>query len=152
MKKIMGMTFAALLGLGLGWVQADQPKKAADAQRDEKQQGTGDQNFMLKAATAGAMEIKVSQLALQRSRSDDVPVVTGIPVSRDIAPPFDVFSRVSRPGDSGNGAGSGAGAAAKVAARSAARSGDNLPEMSAQGAGAALRQCPRAGRRVGPLP
>ncbi len=33
------------------------------------------------------------------SRSDDVPVVTGVPVSRDIAPPFDVFSRMSRPED-----------------------------------------------------
>jgi hypothetical protein len=32
--------------------------------------------------------------------SDDIPVVTGIPVSRDAAPPFDVFTPVSR---SGNG-------------------------------------------------
>lgn len=37
------------------------------------------------------------------SRSDDVPVVTGVPVSRDIAPPFDVFSRVSRPEDTPGG-------------------------------------------------
>jgi hypothetical protein len=36
-------------------------------------------------------------------------VVTGVPVSRDIAPPFDVFSRVSRSGDNiSHGAGSGA--------------------------------------------
>jgi hypothetical protein len=28
---------------------------------------------------------------------DDVPVVTGIPVSRDVAPPFDVFTPISRP-------------------------------------------------------
>jgi signal transduction histidine kinase len=35
----------------------------------------------------------------QRGRhSDEVPVVTGIPVSRDVAPPFDVFSPISRPG------------------------------------------------------
>jgi signal transduction histidine kinase len=43
-------------------------------------------------------------------RSDDVPVVTGVPVSRDIAPPFDVFTPVSRPEDSpGNTAGGGRG-------------------------------------------
>jgi signal transduction histidine kinase len=48
--------------------------------------------------------------AQRGSRSDDVPVVTGVPVSRDIAPPFDVFSRVSRSGDSiSNGAGGGDG-------------------------------------------
>jgi signal transduction histidine kinase len=35
----------------------------------------------------------------QRGRhSDEIPVVTGIPVSRDAAPPFDVFTPVSRAG------------------------------------------------------
>ncbi|MCW2935009.1 MAG: ATP-binding protein [Actinomycetia bacterium] len=36
----------------------------------------------------------------QRGRhSDEIPVVTGIPVSRDAAPPFNVFTPVSRAGD-----------------------------------------------------
>jgi signal transduction histidine kinase len=47
----------------------------------------------------------------QRGRSwDDVPVVTGIPVARDAAPPFDVFTPISRPDDDGgNAPGPGAG-------------------------------------------
>jgi hypothetical protein len=40
--------------------------------------------------------------------SDEVPVVTGIPVSKDAAPPFDVFTPVSRPdGDVGYAPGTG---------------------------------------------
>jgi signal transduction histidine kinase len=42
--------------------------------------------------------------------SDDVPVVTGVPVAKDAAPPFDVFTPVSRPDDdTGNAPGSGGG-------------------------------------------
>jgi hypothetical protein len=42
--------------------------------------------------------------------SDEVPVVTGIPVAKEAAPPFDVFTPVSRPGeDVGNAPGSSGG-------------------------------------------
>ena len=42
--------------------------------------------------------------------SDDVPVVTGIPVAKDAAPPFDVFTPVSRPEDDmGTAPGAGGG-------------------------------------------
>jgi signal transduction histidine kinase len=39
--------------------------------------------------------------------SDEVPVVTGVPVAKDAAPPFDVFTPVSRPDDDLNPPGSG---------------------------------------------
>jgi hypothetical protein len=56
-------------------------------------------------ATAGQPAVGYGS---QRGRhSDEIPVVTGIPVSRDAAPPFDVFTPVSRAGDvrAGNGHG-----------------------------------------------
>jgi hypothetical protein len=72
-------------------------------------------------------------------------VVTGVPVSRDIAPPFDVFSRVSRIGDSpsnsdgaGNGAGHGAGAGPGRVAGSGVGPGSTGPQSAYdpyQGAG-----------------
>jgi hypothetical protein len=61
------------------------------------------------ATPAGGFDQRAG--AQRGSRSHDVPVVTGVPVSRDVAPPFDVFSRVSRASDStSNGAGNGGGA------------------------------------------
>ncbi|HTU76651.1 MAG TPA: nitrate- and nitrite sensing domain-containing protein [Trebonia sp.] len=41
--------------------------------------------------------------------AEDVPVVTGIPVAKDAAPPFDVFTPISRPGEEGGGHAPGAG-------------------------------------------
>jgi signal transduction histidine kinase len=41
--------------------------------------------------------------------SDEVPVVTGVPVAKDAAPPFDVFTPISRPEDAGLMPGPGGG-------------------------------------------
>jgi signal transduction histidine kinase len=52
------------------------------------------------ADPAGAAGQPATGNGSQRGRhSDEIPVVTGIPVSRDAAPPFNVFTPVSRAGD-----------------------------------------------------
>src|SRR5262249_40633845 len=61
------------------------------------------------------------------------------------------------PGGDGGGDGDagglpGPGAAVAAEPQGAARPGDHLPDVPAQGAGAALRQRPGAGRRPPPLP
>jgi signal transduction histidine kinase len=68
----------------------------------------------------------------QRERySDDVPVVTGIPVAKEAAPPFDVFTPISRPDDdAGAGGGYGSAGDAYTHGGSAYPSGDVRPESA----------------------
>jgi hypothetical protein len=86
------------------------------------------------AAPAGRAGFEGRGGGAHAAQQDDVPVVTGVPVSRDIAPPFDPFSPMDR-ANGGTGGGPGNGGPGNGAGRGPGSTGPQLAYGSNRGAG-----------------